>query len=625
MTESSTKGNRGQKNPKNKPDKKNEEKPGRPKGDMMPLLGRLGRYMLTYRWIYVLLFFGFGLSTILSLAPAWLIRIALDEYLTPEGLRQIWIIAGLMLGAAVLQGVVDYLTRYTAETTGQKIVYKIRQKCYRHLLKLPFSYYDQSRTGDIMSRVTADAQTLQWFFGYSIVHLMNNSLFLIGVFIVMFMWSYQLALLYMAILPFVIFGITRYAFVVRPAYARTRRRLGELTNSIQEQLQGIQVIKLFGHENEASDSVSEMNEEYLEANLEAGKITSFWMPFVTVLIGISTGFIVWYAGRGVIEGNITLGMLVGFTTYIGMLMRPVRQTGMLVGQVINSSASAERIFGVMDTEPEVRDLPDAEDAEKLFGKVSYENVSFGYEDEKLVLKDISFEVKPGETVAIVGPTGAGKSTLIHLLPRFYDINKGRISIDDRDIRNLTLDSLRRHIGIVLQHTFLFNLSIRENIAFGRPDAGLEEIREAAEAAEIDDFIMTLPHKYDEQVGDRGVKLSGGQRQRLNIARTLLMDPPILILDEPTSSVDATTDEKIQRAIGRLCKNRTVFVIAHRLWTIQNADRILVLNQGKMEQFGEPKELIERPGLFREIYSLQVDSEKFDFTQNAALNQEGGMD
>jgi len=279
----------------------------------------------------------------------------------------------------------------------------------------------------------------------------------------------------------------------------------------------------------------------------------------------------------------------------------------------------------MDTEPEVRDLPDAEDAEKLFGKVSYENVSFGYEDEKLVLKDISFEVKPGETVAIVGPTGAGKSTLIHLLPRFYDINKGRISIDDRDIRNLTLDSLRRHIGIVLQHTFLFNLSIRENIAFGRPDAGLEEIREAAEAAEIDDFIMTLPHKYDEQVGDRGVKLSGGQRQRLNIARTLLMDPPILILDEPTSSVDATTDEKIQRAIGRLCKNRTVFVIAHRLWTIQNADRILVLNQGKMEQFGEPKELIERPGLFREIYSLQVDSEKFDFTQNAALNQEGGMD
>ena len=600
---------------------KGSGQPGKPKGSVLLIIKRLLGFTLPHRWIYILLLFGFATSSALSLVPPWLIRIALDQHLHPDGIRALWIIAGLMIGVSILQGAADYINRYVAESKGQQIVYTIRQKCYRHLLSLSFSYFDHARTGDIMSRVTADAETLQVFFGFAIVHLINNALFLVGVFAVMFIWSPYLALLYLGILPFFIFGITRYAFVVRPAYAKTRRALGELNNSIQEQIQGIQVIKIFGREKESTLAVAKMNEQYVRMNLQAGKITAFWMPFVTVLVGMSTGLIIWFAGRLIIQEVLTLGVLVGFTTYIGMMMRPIRQTGMLVGQVINAAAAAERIFEVMDTKPEVADLPGAVELTNAKGDVEYRDVSFGYDRENRVLQNVSFTARAGETVAVVGPTGAGKSTLIHLLPRFYDVTEGALLVDGTDIRQYKVDSLRSKIGIVLQHTFLFNLTVRENIAFGKPGADFLEIREAARSAEIDDFIMSLPDQYETIVGERGVKLSGGQRQRLAIARTLLMDPPILILDEPTSSVDAETDEKIQKAIARLCENRTVFVIAHRLWTIQNADKIIVLNRGKIEQYGTPEELIREEGMFRDIYTLQVDSEQFDLETSSGTGEE----
>ncbi len=585
--------------------------PGKPKGSVFPILRRLLSYTYPHRGYYLLLIVGFVLSSAFSLVPPWLIRIALDQYLNPEGVQKLWMISGLMIGFSVLQGAVDYFNRYLSESRGQQIVYTIRQNTYRHLLSLSFSYFDHARTGDIMSRVTADAETLQVFFGFAVVHLVNNTLFLLGVFGVMFIWSPYLALLYLGILPFFIFGITRYAFIVRPAFAKTRKALGDLTNTIREQLQGIQVIKIFGREKESTATVKEMNDRYVDVNLEAGKISSFWMPFVTVLVGVSTGLIIWFAGRLVIQEVLTIGILIGFTTYIGMMMRPIRQTGMLVGQVINAAASAERIFEVMDTQPDVDDLPGATELAAVKGDVEYRDVSFGYASGNLVLHSVSFTARAGETVAIVGPTGAGKSTLIHLLPRFYDATAGSVLIDGKDIRKSTVESLRRHIGIVLQHTFLFNLSVKDNIAFGQPDVDIVTIRNAAKAAEIDDFIMSLPLQYETTIGERGVRLSGGQRQRIAIARTLLMDPPILILDEPTSSVDAETDEKIQKAIARLCENRTVFVIAHRLWTIQNADRILVLQNGEVVQFGTPQKLVEEDGLFRDIYTLQVDSENFD--------------
>jgi ABC-type multidrug transport system fused ATPase/permease subunit len=587
------------------------QNPGKPKGNLRLILARMLSYTKFHRKTYMFLMVGFVVSSALSLVPPWLVKTALDQYLTPEKVSFLWGVAGLMLGASILQGGADYLNRYLAESAGQEIVYRIRQDSYRKLLDQSFSYFDQSRTGDLMSRITADVETLQVFFGFALVHLISNSMFIIGIFAVLMVWDLQLALLYLTILPFILLGISRYAFVVRPAYGRTRRVLGELNNTIQEQLQGIQVIKVFGREDESTSRVSSMNERYVKANLTAGKITSFWMPYVTVFIGLGTGLIIWYVGRGVIRGNMTLGTLVGFTTYIGMMMRPVRQTGMLVGQLINASAAAERIFEVLDTQTDIKDTPHAKDIENLEGAVTYQNVSFSYTPDRPVLNDISFSVKPGETVAIVGPTGAGKSSLIHLLPRFYDPQHGEILIDGVNIKDFKLESLRNHIGIVMQHPFLFNLSIAENIAFGRSESSPEEIRRVAQDAELDDFIMSLPEQYQTRVGERGVKLSGGQRQRLAIARTLLLDPPILILDEPTSAVDAETDEKIQKAIARVCLGRTVFVIAHRLWTIQNAHRILVINQGRVEQFGTPQELVRVPGLFHDIFTLQVDSEEYE--------------
>jgi len=304
---------------------------------------------------------------------------------------------------------------------------------------------------------------------------------------------------------------------------------------------------------------------------------------------------------------------------MGMMVRPIRQTGMLVSQFLSAAAAAERIFEILDTESDIRDEPGAVSVPHIRGAVRYENVSFSYDKKTPVLKNVSFSVNPGETIALVGLTGSGKSTLMHLLPRFYDVDSGQILIDERPIKEFTVESLRKHIGIVLQHTFLFNLTIKENIVFGKPEASLEEVREAAKAAEIDDYIMSLPKGYDTVIGERGMNLSGGQRQRISIARTLLTDPKILILDEPTSNIDSETDEKIQKALERLCKNRTVFIIAHRLWTLKNADRILVIDQGQIKQWGTHEELLEKPGLYREIYQMQVygnaDPEKGEADKN----------
>ena len=575
------------------------------------ILGRLAQYMFAYKASLVIVIIAFLASAVLSLIPAWLVKNALDHYLHPDKLIWLWLSALAMLTAAILQGGTDFITRYLAESKGQLIVYHIRQQVYKHLLKLSFSYYDQSRLGDLMSRLTADIETLQSFFGFASVHIISNSLFIIGVLLVMLVWSVQLALLYILLLPFIFLGITRYAFKVRPSFAKTRRVLGKLTEYLHEQLRGMPIIKIFGREQDSVDGFAHINQQYLSINLTAGRVTSFWMPYVFVLIGLGTGLIIWFGGLNVIRGTITLGTLVGFTTYISMMMRPIRQTGMLTSQMLVAAAAAERVFELLDTEPEVRDEPGAYEIKDVQGEVTYDQVCFSYDNELPVLQDVSFTVHPGETIAIVGPTGAGKTTLVHLLPRFYDSNSGRILIDGQPIKSITLASLRQQIGIVMQHTFLFNLTLRENIAFGRPDANLTAIREAAQAAEIDDFIMQLPQAYETMVGERGVNLSGGQQQRIAIARTLLMDPKLLILDEPTASVDAETDARIQSALQRLCQNRTVFIIAHRLWTLKHADRILVLKKGRIVQLGRHDELINEPGLYRDIYTMQVNGEQFD--------------
>ncbi len=583
----------------------------KPKGKLVPIFKRLLLYVFIYKKSMLLIVTGFLFSSALSLMPALIVKIAVDQYLVPEKIRYLIAAGAAIIVAALCRALVDFVTRYYSEVNGQKAVYAIRMQVYSHLMDLSFTYYDKARMGDILSRITSDAETLQTFLGFSSVTIISNMAFVAGVLIVMLTWSIHLSLLYLAFIPFIFFGIARYAFSLRPANRRLRTVMGKMSSVIQEQIRAMQVIKTFGREKHSLKSCEKVNRQYMQSGFKVGKITSVWMPYVAVFIGLSTCLILWYGGYKVITGSISIGVLSGFITYMTMMTRPVRQTGMLTSQAMGAAAAAERIFEVLDIKSEIQDSPDAVELKNPRGHIEYRDVSFSYDKNSSTLNNINFHVKPGETIAIVGPTGAGKSTLMNLLPRFYDVDSGEILIDGNNIKNYTVESLRANIGIVLQQTFLFNLTIRENISFGKPSASMEDIRKAAQAAQIDDFIMSLPAQYETLVGERGIKLSGGQRQRISIARTLLVDPPLLILDEPTANVDSITDESIMTAIKNLCQGRTVFVIAHRLWTLKSADRILVLEKGTAVQYGTHEELMNAEGLYRDIFSLQISSETYD--------------
>jgi ATP-binding cassette, subfamily B, multidrug efflux pump len=523
------------------------------------------------------------ISTGMDLIPPWLIRYGIDNFIIEGIAGYLWILGLIMVGTALLKGLFDFIKSYMSEYIAQNIVHDLRVKLYKHLNNLSFSFYDLSRTGDLMSRITADADVLRSFFGRVSLYISSNILTIIGILIIMMIWDYRLGILYILMLPLMIFGMIVYATRVRPMFRKVRRKFAGLTHLVQENFVGIEVIKLFGSEREEEKKFNRQNQEYININIDAARVSALWNPYVNFFMGLGTALIIWYGGRLVINRIISLGTLAGFISYIAMLLRPVRQTGMMINLSSQALAAAERIFEIMDITPEVIDSPDACELPQIKGSVEYRNVSFSYEKGKEVLHNINLKVEPGQMVAIVGPTGSGKSTLINLLPRFYDPDQGQILVDGHDIKKVTVNSLRRQIGIVLQHTFLFGASIRENISYGRPEASMKEIIKSAKIAQIHDFIESLPLGYETPVGERGVNLSGGQKQRLAMARVLLTDPALLILDEPTSSIDAETEYRMQEAMKEVIKNRTTFVIAHRLWTVQNADQIIVIKNGEIAE------------------------------------------
>jgi len=543
------------------------------------------------------------LSTVLGLIPPWLLRYGVDNFILkahPEGL---WMLALGMVLVILFQALVDFGKRYLAEKAAQGGVHRLRSDVYSHLTRLSFGFFDRSRTGDLMSRITADSERVRGFLSFAVMNMAGNILTILGVLVVLFSWSPRLALLYLLMLPLMFHAMTGYAFKVRPSLQKSRSSLARLTSLLQESLAGTLVVKLFGNEEREENRFREENANYVGVNLRAARITAVWMPYVNFLLGIVTALVIWYGGRLVVAEILSMGSLVGFTGYVAMLMRPIRQTGMLINSGSQALAAGERIVEVLEEEMKIADAPDAVELPPIGGQVEYRGVHFGYEQGEQILQDISFKVNPGETVAIVGPTGAGKTTLVHLLPRFYDPDQGQIFIDDYNIKKVKLKSLRGQIGVLMQDTFLFSASIAENIAYGRPDATGEEIIRCARRAEIHDFIQSLPRGYETPVGERGVTLSGGQQQRVAMARMLLTDPRLLILDEPTSGMDTATEERIQRALNSLFQNRTVLVIAHRLWTVRQADRILVLEKGRIVQSGTHSELSRSPGYYRHLQEL----------------------
>jgi ABC-type multidrug transport system fused ATPase/permease subunit len=557
-------------------------------------------------------------TTAVELAPPWIIRLAVDGFILQGQTEQVWWAAGGLLALSLLQGGIDFLRLYVTAYTGQRIVFEIRNAIFHHLSRLSFSFYDRARTGDLMSRVTADVDVLNNFFGRAAVIILTNLLTLAGILVVLMIWDWRLGLVYLGLLPLIALGMWAYARRVRPAWMRVQRQLAALTGTLQESLAGIVVVKLFGREAFEQERADRQSGQVLQANLETARIASLWMPYASVVMGVGTGLVLWVGGRNVIAGFISLGTLIGFAAYIQMLLRPIRQTGMMLNVVMQSLAAAERVFEVLDTQPDVQDAPDAYPLPPIEGHVRFKGVSFRYDggpDGAHALRDVDLEAAPGEMVALVGPSGAGKTTLVHLIPRFYDTQQGWITIDGHDVTQVTVESLRDAIGIALQTVFLFDASIGENIAYGSPHASQHQIEWAARVVQMHDFIQSLPLGYGTPVGERGVRLSGGQQQRIALARVLLTDPRILILDEPTSSVDAETERRMQQALGEVRAGRTTFVIAHRLWTVQQADQILVLREGQIVERARStpeqsahESLLSAGGIYEQVHALQFRAE-----------------
>jgi ATP-binding cassette subfamily B protein len=430
----------------------------------------------------------------------------------------------------------------------------------------------------------------------------------------------------MVTVPVLAWRVQVYATKVRPMFTDIQQQVAVVNTRIQENISGQRVVKAFARKQYEMEKFERDNKELLQRSIRAERLSAINWSLMRLLTEMSLAIILWYGGRQVISTELTLGTLMSFNMLLGQLLGPIRMLGWQVSMVQRTIASGERIFEILDTQADVRDKPGAKPIGKIEGRVTFENVSFAYDGVNMVLKNINLDVSPGETVAILGGTGSGKTTLINLIPRFYDVTEGRILIDGIDIRDVTVESLRRQIGIVTQETFLFSASLRDNIAYGNPEATDHEIMEAAKAAHIHDFIMSLPDGYDTIIGERGVGLSGGQKQRVAIARALLMDARILLLDESTSSVDVETEMQIQQAFSRLLKDRTAFIIAQRLSTVRDADRVIVLDNGRIAEEGTHEELLQLGGIYTAIYNLQFRPQEIDFwdkSNTQSIEDQGG--
>lgn len=567
------------------------------------LLRRLLKYLGPHRGLValaVVLMLGVSATTI---AIPYLSKVLIDGCIAVGDvarLNQIGLVMLLLFGVA---WVLSYWRGYLMASMGQRIIYTMRQEVYEHLQRLSLRYYDSIQVGRLITRLTSDVDALSELLSSGVITLISDTVTLVGIAAIMLVMNPRLALLTFITIPFLFYMMTGFRMRIFLAQRQVREKVAAVNASLQENISGVRVTQAFTREEENLRRFGEVNRASYDAAIYSTKVFSLFWPAIDFISAVGTVIVLWFGGRWLMQQQLTVGDLVAFLGYTGQFFGPLRNLGQLFRVIQTAMAGAERVFGVLDTVPEIQDRPGALDLPPIEGHVQFEHVSFAYNGDDYVLKDINLDANPGETVALVGHTGAGKTSLINILCRFYDVTEGRILIDGRDIRDVTQKSLRSQTGLVLQEPFLFSGTIRENLMYGNPEATEEQMLEVTKALGLQ-FIQELPEGYDTQVQERGSRLSLGQRQLISFARALINDPRILILDEATANIDTKTEQVIQKAMEHMFQGRTSFVIAHRLTTIERADRIVVIDKGRIAEIGTHDELLAAGGIYHRLYMVQ---------------------
>jgi len=603
---------------------------------MLSLIRQLVR---PYRWTLLLILLAMLVETAMSLAAPWPLKIIIDNvaggHRLPVWLRDmlgaaignesrmhIAVLAAVAtLLIAVIGAIASYIDNYLTESVGQYVAHDLRLRMFHHLQRLSLGYYGTHQTGALLSTITTDIQTIQSFASGSTLDILVDLLTIVCMLALMFWLNWDFTLIALAVTPFLLFFVSRFKRAVKKATHTVRKEQTEIVAVVQQALESMQVIKAFDGEGIEENQLSTVSRATVEAALAARRVKSLLSPVVSITVALCTAVVLWRGAYLILAGVMTVGALTVYLSYLTKFFKPVKDLATTTNAIAQAAVGVDRIRAVLETDEVIPEKEDAVEPRNIKGEIVFEHVAFAYADNPAVLKDVCFHIKPGQLVGIVGPTGGGKSTVVSLIPRFYDVSSGTVTIDGRDVRDYKLHPLRDQIGYVLQDTVLFRGTILENIAFGRPSATRQEIVEAARLANADEFIDRMPHGYDTMVGERGLTLSGGQRQRIGIARVMVRNSPILLLDEPTAALDTESERLVIDALEKLMKGRTVITIAHRLTTIRDADQIIVISGGVVAENGTHDELIALDGIYAALHRTQFEGEKRDPGQVALPRQQ----